>query len=93
MELTRRWPQLVELASQATEVGGLQLWAFGSLLQVSNPNDLDVAVIYTDRRRLVQLRKRAPWELTVPPIDLIGLTPDEEVELRFLERVQGLRFC
>ncbi|MEP6697640.1 MAG: hypothetical protein ABJA34_12315 [Pseudonocardiales bacterium] len=58
-----------------------------------DPNDLDVAVIYEDRARLLDLRGRAPWELTAPPIDLIGLTPDEDADLAFLDGVQAIQFA
>jgi hypothetical protein len=93
MDLTDRWPQLANLVEQAAQIGGLQLWAFGSMLQVPEPNDLDVAVIYNDRARLLDLRSRVPWELTAPPIDLIGLTPDEDADLAFLDGVQAIQLA
>lgn len=91
MELTARWPQLADLVDAAQRIGGMRLWAFGSMLVVPRPSDLDVAVLYWDRRRLVELRAWQPWELTHPPVDLIGLTPREDMELRFLEGVRGVR--
>lgn len=91
MDLTRRWPQLGELADAAEVLGGLELWAFGSMLTTDEPHDLDVAVIYEDRLKVVGLRTRKPWELMDPPIHLIGLTQDEDSDLGFLRGVGAVR--
>ncbi|MFS8102709.1 nucleotidyltransferase domain-containing protein [Lentzea alba] len=84
MDLTERWPVLGELIRCAATFPGLQVWVFGSTLRSSQPNDLDVLVIYQDRAEVDELRKMGWWEISVPPMDIIAMTEDEEQHYGFI---------
>ncbi|MCB2411487.1 hypothetical protein LGT39_01320 [Demequina sp. TTPB684] len=85
------WPVLDEFVAAAKEIGEMEVWLFGSALRSERPRDLDVALLYQDRERVIQLRGRALWEFAVPPIDLIAFTVDEERHHEFLRSVRALR--
>ncbi|WP_315105398.1 hypothetical protein [uncultured Microbacterium sp.] len=79
-----RWATLLRLHDAATNIGGLEVWLFGSALRVEDPRDIDVLIIYTDAGALRRLVATEYWELNTPPIDLIAMMPDEVAELQFL---------
>lgn len=93
MGLRERWSELDRLCRLAQQFSGLQVWGFGSMLQTERPNDLDVLVIYTRRADVAALRNLHLWEVNLPPIDLIAMTPDEAREYQFIEITNALRLC
>lgn len=91
MDLRKRWPILDELCRCAERFSTMQVWAFGSMLRFDNPRDLDVLVIYNDRADVVAIRDMGFWEVAIPVVDLIAMTPDEERHYRFIETTGALR--
>lgn len=83
MEPSERWPVLLVLRRAAEEIGGIELRLFGSARHSTFPRDLDVLVLYDDPLKLDALVKTDIWELYTPPIDLIGMTYDEDFEFEF----------
>lgn len=83
MQPSEHWPVLRVLRSAAEEIGGLELRLFGSARNSTTPRDLDVLVLYDDPLKLRALVEADLWELCTPPIDLIGMTRDEDFELEF----------
>ncbi|MFD1376080.1 hypothetical protein ACFQ4U_07000 [Micrococcus antarcticus] len=83
MQPSERWPVLGELCRAAEQIGSLELRLFGSALYSISPSDLDVLVLYDNPAKLNALVKADLWEMYVPPIDLIGMTHDEDFELKF----------
>ncbi len=73
-----------ELIRCAARFPRLQVWAFGSALRSDQPNDLDVLIIYHDRAEVDELRNMGWWEISVPPLDIIAMTPDEEEHYGFI---------
>lgn len=91
MDLKDRWPILDELCMCAEKFPGLEVWAFGSMLQSDRPHDLDVLIIYNHRADLVALRDMGLWEVTAPPVEIIAMTPDEEHHYQFIKVTGALR--
>lgn len=85
------WPILEELVAAAIEIGGIEVWLFGSALRSEQPRDLDVALLYLDRKSVVRLREQDLWEFSLPPIDLIAFTVDEERHHEFMRSVGAQR--
>lgn len=85
MDLSDRWPILDELCRCADNFPELEVWAFGSMLRSKRPSDLDVLIIYEARSDLAALRDMVLWEVTVPPVDIIAMTPDEEKHYQFIK--------
>jgi hypothetical protein len=83
MQPSERWPVLGDLCRTAEKIGSLELRLFGSALHSTSPRDLDVLVLYDDPLKLNALVEADIWELYAPPIDLIGMTHDEDFELEF----------
>lgn len=83
MQPAERWPVLDELRRAAEKIGGLELRLFGSAQHSTSPRDLDVLVLYDDPLKLSALVEADMWELYEPPIDLIGMTRGEDIELEF----------
>jgi hypothetical protein len=73
------------------EFPGLEVWAFGSMLQSEEPRDLDVLVIYDDLNDIVAVRKMHLWEVTLPPVEIIAMTRDEQTHYRFIEETGAIR--
>jgi len=93
MELTRRWPVLADLIEHAANIGDLEIWGFGSMIERNDPTDLDVAIIYSDRANVIELRNRAYWELATPPVDILCLTSEEDSDLGFLFGTRARRLA
>ena len=55
------------------------------MLRSKSPSDLDVLIIYEVRSDLTALRDMVLWEVTVPPVDIIAMTPDEEKHYQFIK--------
>jgi hypothetical protein len=91
MDLSDRWPTLNELCQCAAKLARLEVWAFGSMLWSDQPHDLDVLIIYNDRANVVALRDMGLWEVTVPTMDIIAMTPDEEYHYQFIKVTGALR--
>lgn len=68
----------------------LRVWLFGSALTSSTPNDLDVLVMYDDRRAVIQLRTQDWWWDFVPPLDIIAMTADEESNYQFIAECRAI---
>lgn len=83
MQPSERWPVLGDLCRTAKKIGSLELRLFGSALHSTSRRDLDVLVLYDDPLKLNALVEADIWELYAPPIDLIGMTHDEDFELEF----------
>lgn len=83
MQPSERWPVLGQLRHAAEKIGDLELRLFGSARHSTNPRDLDVLVLYDDPLKLSALVTADIWELYEPPIDLIGMTRGEDIELEF----------
>ena len=91
MEPVAKWDQLHSFRERAEELSGIEVWLFGSALASAKPTDLDVLVIYTDRRSLEVLRAADYWAHYDPPIDLIAMTPAEERFYRFKVVTRAVR--
>nr|WP_285633767.1 hypothetical protein [Actinoallomurus iriomotensis] len=48
-------------------------------------------IVYNDRADLVALRAMGFWEVTVPAVDIIAMTFDEEHHYKFIELTGALR--
>lgn len=83
MEPSKRWQGLHALCRAAEETGGIELRLFGSALHSLIPRDLDVLALYEDPHKLKAFVEWDIWELYTPPIDVIGMTYDEDFELGF----------
>ena len=88
-----RWPSLQMLCEVAAQIGGLDVYAFGSSMRRDDPRDLDILIVYTDPAALNSLVSAHEWDLQVPPVDLIAMMPDEVVELRFLDVTRAQKIC
>lgn len=64
---------------------------FGSALRLDDPADLDVLIIYEDRRTVVALRGLQQWDHFCPPCDIIAMTLREVEEYAFVARTQAVR--
>lgn len=84
MGLADRWPHLHEFCRLAGEIGGVEVWLFGSALSSAMPADLDVLIRYGDRADVVALRDTQWWEDYDPPLDIIAMTPAEEHHYQFI---------
>jgi predicted nucleotidyltransferase len=91
MDLRKQWPILDELCRCAERFPGLEVWAFGSMLRSDRPHDLDILIVYNDRTDVVALREMGFWEVTVPTVDIIAMTPDEEHHYQFINATGALR--
>lgn len=91
MELKARWPILDELCRCADRCSGLDVWAFGSMMWSESPSDLDVLIIYKNRDDLMTLRDMGLWEVTLPPVDIIAMTSDEESHYQFIKVTDAQR--
>jgi hypothetical protein len=91
MDLRRRWPIIDELCRCAARLPDLELWVFGSMLRSERPNDLDVLIVYNDRADVVALRDMGFWEVSVPTVDIIAMTPDEERHYQFITITGAVR--
>jgi predicted nucleotidyltransferase len=91
MDLRGRWLVLDELCRCAARIGGLEVWAFGSMLRSDAPSDLDILIIYNERTDVDALRDMSLWEVTVPVVDIIAMTPDEEDHYQFIKVTGALR--
>jgi hypothetical protein len=61
------------------------------MLRSDAPRDLDVLIVYKSRADVVALREMGLWEVTVPPVDVIAMTSDEEDHYRFIEITGAIR--
>ena len=91
MDLRSRWRHLRALCDAASERPGLQLWMFGSALRCDDPADLDVLIVYEDRRTVVALRALQHWDEFRPPCDIIAMTPREVDQYEFVQRTGAVR--
>jgi predicted nucleotidyltransferase len=91
MDLRDHWPTLDELCRCARNFPDVEVWAFGSMLRSENPNDLDVLIIYKDRNDVIALRGMGLWEVTLPPVDIMAMTPDEEHHYQFIKITNARR--
>jgi hypothetical protein len=90
VDLKRRWPILNELCACAEHFPDLQIWVFGSMLCTPHPRDLDVLILYRDPKHVTDLYAMRLWEATLPLLDFIAMTPDENRDYNFIE-VTGAR--
>lgn len=86
-----QWPHLALLLDVASGLAPLEVWLFGSALRSEDPADLDVLLVYQNRRSVVALRDTYPWEDCLPPFHLIAMTPREVVEYDFIATTNALR--
>ncbi|MFE5501345.1 hypothetical protein ACFQ73_02185 [Amycolatopsis japonica] len=55
------------------------------MLRTDHPRDLDVLIIYTDPQHVTDLYAAHLWEVSLPLLDFIAMTPDEEDDYRFIQ--------
>ncbi|MER8116485.1 nucleotidyltransferase domain-containing protein [Streptomyces sp. NPDC094031] len=91
MDLRRRWPILDELCECAAGFPGMEIWVFGSMLRSEQPRDLDVLIIYGCREDVTSIRKMGYWELSLPPVEIIAMTRDEESHYDFINITNARR--
>jgi hypothetical protein len=91
MDLTHRWPVLAKLCACAAQFPDLQIWAFGSMLRVQRPQDLDVLILYTNPDDVNALYAMHLWEVTLPLLHIIAMTPDEEHDYDFVKVTGAIR--
>jgi hypothetical protein len=91
MELREQWPTLDELCRCAERFPRLEVWGFGSMLRSERPHDLDVLIVYSNRADVLALRDMGLWEVTLPTVDIIAMTPDEVDHYQFIEVTGALR--
>lgn len=91
MDLRRRWPILDELCECAAGFPDMEIWAFGSMLRSGQPRDLDVLIIYSRREDVAGIRKMGFWELSLPPVEIIAMTRDEESHYDFIKITNARR--
>lgn len=85
------WPHLGELCDLARETSTLEVWLFGSALKRSEPGDIDVLFIYTDRADVTAVREARWWHHEQPPLSIIAMTEDEDCEYGFRARTNAQR--
>lgn len=78
MDLTSRWTQLKEFFEAAARYPELQVWLFGSALDSPDPADLDVLIVYKNRKNVVALKAERRWGDFEPPLHIIAMTEGEE---------------
>lgn len=61
------------------------------MLRSERPNDLDVLIIYDNRADVTALRNMVLWEVSVPTVDIIAMTPDEEHHYQFIKITGAVR--
>lgn len=93
MSPSDRWPQLQLLIDAVQCRPGLELWLFGSAVSRIDPRDLDVLVIYDDRRAVVDLRAMHEWEEFNPACNIIAMTHTEAVEYDFVATTHAVRIA
>ena len=91
MDVRRRWPILDELCECAAGFPDMEIWAFGSMLRSGQPRDLDVLIIYRRREDVAGIRKMGFWELSLPPVEIIAMTRDEESHYDFIKITNARR--
>ena|SRR5437763_337574 len=91
MDLRLRWPILDELCTCAEQFPGVEVWAFGSMLRTQHPHDHDVLIIYTDPDHITGLYDMRLWEVSLPLLDIIAMTPDENSDYQFTEFTRAQR--
>lgn len=92
MELIRRrWQQLDEVVRLAGNYSRIQVWLFGSALRSGSPSDIDVLLVYHDRRDVVAIREACWWTDYDPPLNIIAMTRDEEREYDFIAATHAVR--
>ncbi|MGV9952835.1 nucleotidyltransferase domain-containing protein [Streptomyces cellulosae] len=91
MDLRRRWPILDELCECAAGFPDMEIWAFGSMLRSERPRDLDVLIIYSCRENVADIREMGFWELSLPPVEIIAMTRDEESHYDFIKITNARR--
>ncbi|MFC8535271.1 nucleotidyltransferase family protein [Streptomyces sp. NPDC057249] len=91
MDLRRRWPILGELCECAAGYPGMEIWVFGSMLRSEQPRDLDVLIIYACRGDVDSIRNMGYWELSLPPVEIIAMTRDEESHYDFIRMTNARR--
>lgn len=91
MDVRGRWPAVDALCRSAEVIEDIEMWLFGSALSSDRPNDLDVLIIYWDRLALIRLRESYLWEISIPPVDMIAMTSDEEIHYGFIEGTGAIR--
>ncbi|WP_216215716.1 hypothetical protein [Amycolatopsis aidingensis] len=91
MDLRQRWQILDDLCVCAERFLDLQVWGFGSMLQTGHPRDLDVLIIYTNPDHVTDLYAARLWETTLPMLDVIAMTADEDRDYRFIESTGAQR--
>lgn len=85
------WPQLDQLSEVVRAQRDVELWLFGSALTSRTPHDLDVLLLYHDRFAIEAIRSAHPWEEERPPIHIIAMTREEEVDYAFIRGTQARR--
>lgn len=76
--MTFRWAHLREFCEAAACYPELEVWLFGSALHSVEPGDLDILIMYENRKDVVALRSLRCWEHLDPPLHLIAMTASEE---------------
>lgn len=72
-------------------MSGVDVWLFGSALRDSDPSDLDVLLVYRNRKSVLALRSVEPWDEYFPPCEIIAMTQLEEAEYAFISTTGAVR--
>jgi predicted nucleotidyltransferase len=91
MDLRQRWPILDKLCECAGDFSDVEVWAFGSMLRSERPRDLDVLIVYSCRDDVADIRRMGLWELSLPPVEIIAMTHDEESHYDFIKITNARR--
>ncbi|MFJ9197885.1 hypothetical protein [Streptomyces flaveolus] len=74
----------------------MQLYVFGSATNPTNhhPKDVDILLVYRegDLSLAHEICNRIRELVTYPPIDILALNLEEEIETNFIEAVNAKRF-
>jgi predicted nucleotidyltransferase len=84
---------LADVVRIGKEIGGIELWCFGSATRGTGANDLDLLAIYEERDGVVRLRSELEQiqDPTSPKFDLICMRPSEEQFYAFISSTGAVR--
>ncbi len=91
--LIDEWPILRAISGVVEEIGGIEIWCFGSVSRGETPNDIDLLVLYQERHRIERLQFKLEEIKKLSPLvlDVIYMRPSEEQFYGFIKSTDAVR--